>query len=99
MSISFLVFLVIGQLFVYLGMKFPPLANSRFSFVKQLWNCSLCAGVWTWTFLSIMMGESLFREIFYFPLVSELATGGLVGFLMHIFILGWKSKFEVIVIE
>lgn len=98
MSLSFLVFLVIGQLFVYLGMKFPPLAESRFSFVKRLWTCSLCSGVWVWTFLSFVMGEVLFREIFYVPFVSELATGGLVGFLMHIFILGWKSKFEVIVI-
>jgi hypothetical protein len=99
MSISFLVFLVIGKLFIYLGMHFPPLAESRFSFVKRLWTCDLCAGVWVYSFLSLVMGEILFREIFYFPLVSELATGGLVGFLMHILILGWKSKFEVIIIE
>ena len=99
MSISFLVFLAIGKLFIYLGMHFPPLAESRFDFVKRLWTCDLCAGVWCYSFLSLVMGEIIFRDVFYVPGVSELATGGLVGFLVHLITLGWKSKFEVIVIE
>ena len=99
MTISFLVYLVIGQLFIYLGMKFPPLSESRFSFVRRLWTCSLCAGVWVFTFLSFVMGEIIFRDVFYVPVVSQIATGGLVGFLMHIFILGWSEKFGIIHIE
>ena len=98
MTISFLVYLVIGKLFIYLGMHFPLLAESRFSFVRRLWTCDLCAGVWCYSFLSVVMGEILFREVWYFPFVSELATGGLIGFLVHLITLGWKSKFEVIVI-
>lgn len=51
------------------------------------------------TFLSFVMGEHLFGELFYIPFISELATGGIVSFAIHLFELGWKSKFEVIVIE
>jgi len=45
------------------------------------------------------MGEILFREVFYFPVVSELATGGLSAFLLHLIRIGWQTKFEVVIIE
>ena len=50
------------------------------------------------TFLSFVMGECLFRELFYVPIISELATGCIVAFICHLIELGWKSKFEVLVI-
>ena len=99
MTIEFLVYLLIGEIFIFLGMKFPPFSESRFDFVKRLWTCSLCAGTWVFTFLSFALGQVLFRELFYVPVISELATGGLVAFIAHLVELGWKSKFEVIIIE
>lgn len=96
MDIKFLVFVLIGEIFIYLGMKFPPFSESRFSFVKRLWTCSECSGVWVFTFLSFVMGEVLFRDLFYIPVISELATGGLVAFACHLIEVGWKTKFEVI---
>jgi hypothetical protein len=98
-SITYLLYLAIGRLFIYLGMKFPPLANSRFDFVKQLFSCDLCLGVWIFTGLSFVMGEVLFRDFFYVPVISEVITGGISSFLVHIFVLGWQSKFEVLIIE
>ena len=98
MTIEFLVYLLIGELFIFLGMNFPPFSESRFSFVKRLWTCSLCAGVWTFTFLSFVMKMVLFSELFYVPGLSELATGGLVAFVAHLVEYGWKSKFETLVI-
>lgn len=99
MTTLFLVYAVIGKVFIYLGMLFPPLADSKNRFMRSVWNCDLCAGVWVYTFLSAVMGEVLFRGIFYFPFVSELATGGITSFVIHLISLGWKSKFEVLVIE
>jgi len=98
MDIKFLVFVLIGEIFIYLGMKFPPFSESKIDFVKRLWTCSECCGVWVFTFLSFVMGECLFRELFYIPFISELATGCVVAFICHLIELGWKSKFEVLVI-
>jgi hypothetical protein len=98
MEISFLLYLLVGKLLIYLGMKFPPLSESRFEFVKRLWECSECSGVWVYTFLSFVMGEVLFREIFYFPFVSELITGGISSFLVHLISIGWREKFLVVVV-
>jgi hypothetical protein len=42
----------------------------------------------------------LFPELFsYFPFISEVVTGTVSSFLMHLLVLGWKTKFDVIVIE
>lgn len=99
MELNFLVYLLIGELFVYLGMHFPPLSESTISLIRRIWTCSLCSGVWVFTFLSFVMKVVMFREVFYFPVISELATGGLIAFVAHLVELGWKSKFEVIIIE
>lgn len=34
----------------------------------------------------------------YVPILSELVTGGVVSFMMHIFVIGWKEKFDRLVI-
>lgn len=45
------------------------------------------------------MGEVLFSEIFYLPIASHIITGGITSFLVHLIYLGWKSKFDILVIE
>jgi hypothetical protein len=97
-TVYFLLFLAIGKLLIYLGMKFPPLAESRFEFIRRQWECDLCCGVIVYSALSLVMGEVLFSDRFYFPLVSEVITGGIASFLVHLISIGYKEKFGVIVI-
>lgn len=99
MDTRFFLFLLIGYLFIYLGMKFPPFRESKIKFVKQLWTCTECSGVWVYTFLSYVMGVALFRDLFYVPFISELATGGIIAFFVHLIEIGWREKFMVIEIE
>lgn len=98
MTVEFLLLSLIGKLFIYLGMNFPPFSESKIDFMRRVWECDLCAGVYTYTFLSLVMRVSLFNDIFYVPIISEAITGGIVAFVVHLISLGWKSKFEVVVI-
>lgn len=98
MEISYLLYLLLGQLLIYFGMKFPYFRDSKFSYVKQLFSCSECLGVFIFTGLSIVMGEHLFGNLFYFPLVSEVITGTFSSFLMHLLTIGWREKFFVVII-
>ena len=97
MTLSFLLFLLIGYVFIRLGKKFFSEINE--SRVKQLIMCTECSGVYIYTFLGFVMGEQLFREIFYVPVISEVATGGIVAILIHLLELGWGLKFGVIELE
>ena len=99
MTISYLLYAIIGKLLIYMGMKFPPFSESRFIFVKRLFSCDECLGVWIFTGLSFVMGEALFREYFYFPVASEAITGIFTSFLVHLIYVGWKTKFEILVIN
>jgi len=99
MTISYLLFMGIGKIMVYLGMKFPLFSESRYEFVRRLFECDLCLGTWVYTILSFVMRVVLFKDMFYVPFASELITGGITSFIMHLLSLGWKTKFEVIVIE
>lgn len=98
MTVEFLLLSLIGKLFIFLGMNFPPFSESKIDFVRRVWECDLCAGVYVYTAISLIMRVSLFSEIFYVPLISEAITGGIVSFIIHLITLGWKSKFEVVVI-
>lgn len=96
MDTKFFIFLLVGYLFVWLGMKFPPLSESKIVIVKRIWTCSLCSGVWVYTFLSYVMGEHLFGDLFYLPFISELATGGIISFLVFLIEIGFRERFQVI---
>jgi hypothetical protein len=99
MTISYLLFMGIGRLMIYLGMKFPLFSESRYEFVRRLFECDECLGVWVYTILSGVMGVVLFKDMFYVPFASELVTGGITSFIMHLLSLGWSQKFGVIIIE
>lgn len=68
--------------------------------VRKLHECDFCAGVWGYGLLSFFMQLELLEPLgfWYVPIVSELITGVVISFLVHIFIIGWKARFEVVVI-
>ena len=100
--ISWLVYLGIGKLLIYLGMKFPlPDILERNRKIKEWHSCPLCFGVWVYGFLALLMKMDLLSVLgfFYVPLMSELVTGGAISFVVFIFSIGWQSYFapEIVV--
>lgn len=82
-------------------MQFPlPSVLKRIQTIEELHGCDLCFGVWVYGILAFFMQMSLTTalEFSYVPILSELVTGGVISLLMHLLTLGWKSKFEVIVV-
>jgi hypothetical protein len=98
---SWLIFIIIGRVLVWVGMKFPlPNFLNRIEKVRNLHECPLCLGVWIYGIMSYFMWMDLLSALgfFYVPVLSEIVTGAGISFLVHIFVLGWKSMFEVIIV-
>ena len=98
---SWLIFIVVGRLLIYLFMQFPyPKSLERFPSLKKLHDCDLCAGVWIYGLLAGLLRFELLTPLgfYYVPFLSELLVGGIISFMVHIFIIGWKAKFEVIIV-
>lgn len=95
--INWLILGVIGKVLIFLWASFPlPQALEKFKSVEKLHLCDLCAGVHIYALASFVMGLYIFPH--YVPVVSEYVTGGVVSFLVHIFSIGWREKFNNILV-
>lgn len=99
MSSLYLIYLFIGKVLIYFGMKFSSDNEISNKFIRNLLSCGLCWGFWVYTALSFFLGVQLFREYYYVPILSELITGGISSLLVHLISIGWREQFSVITIE
>jgi hypothetical protein len=98
--IDWIIYLGIGEILIFIWMKFP--LQTKFEFFNKLHECPLCSGVWIYFFLALLTRVDLLHILgfsYYFPIFSELVTGGVSSFLMWILVSGWKSKFETVIIR
>lgn len=104
--IKFLVYLGLGKLIIFLLQKFPfgkiYVVGKLFAegkFLNELFGCDLCLGVWVYSILAYLLQVNFFQELGYTPIIFECITGGFASFVMHIFSLGWNTKFQTIILE
>lgn len=94
--------MVVGKLLVYLGQKFPlPEFFAKSKFILALHSCDLCFGVWIYFFLALLFKMDIMKVFgftFYFPLLNEAITGGFVSYVVHIFFIGLRTKYEVVTV-
>ena len=98
---KWVLFLAIGRIVIHIWQQFHlPKPIQKIEWFRKLHECDLCSGVWIFTILSLFMGLDLLSVLLfeYVPVVSEVVTGIVISWLVHIFILGWKAKYEIVVI-
>jgi len=94
----YLVYILVGRLFVYLLQKSPyHKLIYKWRFLQELFECDLCLGVWVYTFLSFFVNVNMFS--FYVPILSELIIGSGTSLIVHLLRIGWQEKFGTIVIS
>jgi len=93
-------FLLVGRLAVYLLQKFP-FHFKEGGFLEQLFLCDLCLGVWLFTGLSFIMHVDFIKDMFgiYVPVINQFLTGAIASFVVHIFRIGWNTKFQIVEIN
>lgn len=99
--LKWIAFILIGKICIHIWMQFHfPKFMQRSEWIKKLHECDLCSGVWIYSILSFFTGVDLLvvTGFGYVPLVSAIITGIIVSWLVHIFTLGWKAKYEVVVV-
>lgn len=101
--LDWLIYAAIGRLLVFLWQKFPipePKKTYISQFIYKLHLCDLCSGVWIYCILALVFGVDIVKDTFGFTqtIGGTLITGAITSFVVHIFVLGWKSKFEVVII-
>lgn len=87
---------VVGRLLVWTiqtnGLTKPLF--DRHPKLTELRECDFCLGFWVFTPLAYAMGVNLMEPL-YIPILSEILTGLIVSFAVHIARIGWTAKFGV----
>lgn len=108
MLVRLIGFLLIGRLTIFFLQKFPfqkvPIIGRYFQdggFLQELFSCDLCLGVYLFAALGYILHLDFIRDIFgtYLVVFNEVMTGMIASFVVHIFRIGWESKFGMIVME
>lgn len=95
-DLALLIFIIIGKVSIYIVQKFPLVRDAKNKFLRELFDCSLCLGVWVYFIYALLFRVALFKSVFYFPVVSELATGAIISFIVYVFSVGWTELFSII---
>jgi len=98
---KWILLLLIGKVIIHIAQKFElPKFIKKIDWFVKLHSCDLCLGVYCYAFLSLFFEMDLLSVLGfgYIPFVSQAITGILVSWLVHIFTLGWKAKYEIVVI-
>ena len=94
---------VLGKLLIYLWQLFPipePKKTYISQVIYKLHQCDLCSGFWIFGGLALIFGIDIIQDTFGYTVqfAGELITGAITSYVVHIFSIGWKTKYEVIVI-
>jgi hypothetical protein len=97
-DVQLILLILIGKVCIYTIQKFPLVQKIKIDFLNRLFNCSLCLGVWVYTFFALVLRVALFKSVFYFPFFSELATGAMISLVVYLFSIGFTEIFGTVVI-
>lgn len=97
---EWLIFAATGRVFIFLWFAFPlppsfaKEINKRKYHVQvlnKLHECDLCAGVWIYSILALATGADMSGVN---SVVTMIATGVVTSFLVHLFMIGVREKFQ-----
>lgn len=91
--IQFALMCLYGKLFIFAFQKFPLVRDVKSKFFSELFGCQFCLGVWVFSILSGLLQVVLFKDVMYFPVVSEIFTGVCTSFLLFLLTLGFWEWF------
>jgi hypothetical protein len=99
---DYFVFCVVGRIIIYVIQKASPSYLSlmknenRRSFLKELFGCDLCLGIWVYVFLAWFLNVNVLYEYGYIPVVSWVLTGIITSFLVWLIMTGVMTRFQIV---
>lgn len=95
-------FAAIGRLLVWTIQTSGPTQRIKTwlntDFTNELWACDFCLGFWVFAGLAALF-EINILEPYYFPIFSEIITGLVASFVVHLARIGWTAKWGYEVLE
>lgn len=92
--LSWLLYALIGRILVFVWQKFPDRYVPT-QFIKDIHLCDLCSGVYIYTALAFVFDGADLLHLLEIPfsliIASQIITGVVTAFVVHVFSKGLKS--------
>lgn len=98
MNSEFLLVVLLGKVLLYAIQQVTPLEKIKIEYLQKLLSCDFCLGSWLFFFLSLMFDLRI-EGLPHIIILSPFLLGVAISFIVHLISLGWRTKFETIVIE
>ena len=87
---------VIGKLALFLFGQLPITEKLPEGYLKKLFSCQLCLGVWVYFILCLLYRFDLVSVFTgsYIPGLNEFISGMTLSFLVFLVSIGWKFRFS-----
>jgi hypothetical protein len=99
---NLIVFAAIGRLLVWTIQTSGPTQRIKKwlnkEFIDELFECDFCLGFWVFTALAFLFEINILEPL-YFPVFSEIITGQVASFVVHLARVGWTTKWGYEVLE
>lgn len=103
MIFDFVIFALVGKIIIFLLQKFPkhrlPFIGKLFregELLDELFKCDLCLGFWIYFGLAFIFEINIGIDV---PVLSEFIVGAVTAFVVHVFSVGWSTKFQNFIVE
>ena len=94
--LSWLAFAAVGKVLIFVWQKFQfPFKNE---WLEKIHDCPLCSGVWIYSVLAVGFNVDIFADFFRSTIISQVSTGILTSYLVWVFVAGWKSLHEEVIV-
>ena len=99
MTLEFLAVVVLIRLGMYALQSVTGNFDIKIRLLRTLLECDFCLGCWAYWVGLWVFGMGEIKGLPYVPVFSELLWGIGISFIVHLIVLGWKAKFETIIID
>jgi len=92
--LDWIIFAVVGKLFIFFWSKFPLPQKIENTKIGQLHSCGLCSGFWIYTALAFLLKINLLQlwfELGYVFVLSEIITGCVTSYVAHLISTGFET--------
>lgn len=98
MLLNFVLYLIIGKIFIWAIPKSPLNYFEKYKLVRELLACQFCLGFWVYFFLALVMLPFL-EGVPDIIILNQIIIAIVSSFLVYVFSAGWDALFRDLLVE
>lgn len=98
MLLSFVLYLIIGKIFIWTIPKSPAKYLTKYGFFRELFECGFCLGFWVYFFLAFILYPFV-EGVPETLILAQIIIAVISSFIVYVFSAGWDALFRDLMVK